>query len=170
MSDVMSDAILRWCVCFTGLVLLLVDVLTDVIDMLGNMSVQVLAGGSAQLNELMAKKISLLGVMSLVAVHKWRQHGRIAQNMSLQLPSHTPPANGKPTTTLAPLPSERPLLSSAALLCGRILIAFLFVHVGSFELHRLVFTPAEVTYSPHTLPFTPYPPSALPCADAFRLT
>ena len=60
-----------------GLVLLLVDVTTDVLDLLAHMAISYLVRGEWAINEIMAKKFSLLGVMVLVAVRKWKQeHAR----------------------------------------------------------------------------------------------
>ena len=64
-----------------GLVLLLVDVITDCTDLIGQMAIAYLSQGSLFVNELMAKKFSLLGVMVLVAFSRWRaqQHRHTMQ-------------------------------------------------------------------------------------------
>lgn len=67
-----------------GYVLLLVDVVTDACDMVGQLFVQWLVEGTADVNELVAKKFSLLGVMfSLIGVANeqtstswWRRNQR----------------------------------------------------------------------------------------------
>lgn len=52
-----------------------------------------------------------VGVMSLVALHRWRQHGRLAEGM--QLPSHTPSKKEVNGGGHSAETTERPLLSSA---------------------------------------------------------
>ena len=148
-----------------GLVLLLVDVMTDCTDLVGQMAIAYLSQGQLVVNELMAKKFSLLGVMVLVAFSRWRaqQHRHTLQLH--QLPTAVvggaaataPPGGASGATSAAAaaaaaaaeLASTGALLSSVALLAGRLLIAVLFLHVGNFELHRLIWSPEYVDIDPN---------------------
>ena len=72
-------------------------------------------------NELMAKKFSLLGAMTLVTLFRWRA-------ARVQAARLLPPAHGEDGAAA--------LLSSVPLLLGRLLIACIFLRVGYYELHR----------------------------------
>ena len=125
-----------------GFFLLLVDVATDVIDMTAQAALNSLIGGEGSIffNELAAKKLSLLGVMALVAIHRWR-----AERVS----SATTGTAGGAERGSDPDPGDaaKPL-SSLLLLMGRLLIAVLFFYVGSFELGRLLLSPDWVDIDP----------------------
>ncbi len=105
-----------------GLVLLFFDVLTDTIDLLARMAIVWLMKGEADVNELAAKKICMLGVMALVTTHRWRRH--------------------RPPSRLDVDDAEkRPVLPASVLLLGRLLIFYLFWHVVCYELLRLLSQP-----------------------------
>ena len=61
-----------------GLILLLVDVASDCLDLFAHLALNYLASGQWSVNEMFAKKISLLGVMVLVAIQKWKRSRAIA--------------------------------------------------------------------------------------------
>ena len=94
-------------------------------------AVQWLQSGHLYINELMAKKFSLLGCVALLIASALQANERSTSNFSGMLLQ---------TESL----SAR---FSLALLLGRLLIAVLFLYVGLSELHRLLFQP-----------FTPYLP------------
>ena len=112
-----------------GLVLLLVDVTTDVLDLLAHMAISFLVQGEWAINEIMAKKFSLLGVMVLVAIRKWKEeHAKARATAAIK-------ANGSlPTDGDAELQ-----VPAMAMLVGRLLIACLFFHVAHYELLRITF-------------------------------
>ena len=116
-----------------GLVLLMVDAATDSLDLLGHLVIAYLTQGTAVVNELMAKKFSLLGSLTLVTLFRWRA-ARVQATRLL------PPAHGEDGAAA--------LLSSVPLLLGRLLIACIFLRVGYYELHRLVWSPEYVDIDP----------------------
>ena len=109
--------------------LMLSDIVVDSYLLVVRIAWQWLFGRGLYINELMAKKFSLLGcVAMLIAVTVQKQEKKSSFGMLLE-------AAG-PTTKV-----------SLALLLSRLLIAVLFLFVGLSELHRLLFQP-----------FTPYLP------------
>ena len=70
------------------LILLLVDVATDALDLIARMELQSMVGAPLSIDELTAKKLSLLGVMALVATHRWRTEraALLAQLTSMGFP------------------------------------------------------------------------------------
>ena len=109
--------------------LMLADIVVDSYLLVVRIAWQWLFGRGLYINELMAKKFSLLGcVAMLIAVTVQKQEKKSSFGMLLE-------AAG-PTTKV-----------SLALLLSRLLIAVLFLFVGLSELHRLLFQP-----------FTPYLP------------
>ena len=109
--------------------LMLTDIVVDSYLLVARIAWQWLFGRGLYINELMAKKFSLLGcVAMLIAVTVQKQQKKSSFGMLLE-------ATG-PTTKV-----------SLVLLLSRLLIAVLFLYVGLSELHRLLFQP-----------FTPYLP------------
>lgn len=104
-----------------GLILLLVDVVTDVIDMLAQLSILYLVKGHFEISELMAKKFSLLGVMMLVTLHQWRVQRKDDSSMTV---------------------------GNATLLVGRMLMAALFFQAAFNELGRLYLSDENVDIDP----------------------
>ncbi|KOO26596.1 hypothetical protein Ctob_013448, partial [Chrysochromulina tobinii] len=124
-------------VCIIGLYtvpsafVMMADTLVDSYLLLERILYGFLYGRGLYVNELMAKKFSLLGCVALL----------IASAVQ---------ANERSSSGLSGMLLEAPTLSnrlSVALLFGRLLIAVLFLYVGLSELHRLLFQP-----------FTPYLP------------
>jgi len=106
------------------------DTLVDSYLLLSRIIMQWIFGRGLYVNELMAKKFSLLGCVALL----------IASSLERQ----------ERSTSFSGNLLEAPTFStrlSVALLLGRLLIAVLFLYVGLSELHRLLFNP-----------FTPYLP------------
>ena len=108
-----------------GYVLLLVDVVTDACDMVGQLFVQWLVEGTADVNELVAKKFSLLGAMLLVTVNRWRS-------------TRAPPSLG-----------EDGAVPGIVSLVVRLLISSLFLRVAHFELRRLLWPPPDYDIDPN---------------------
>ena len=79
--------------------------------------VQWLVEGTADVNELVAKKFSLLGVMLLVTINRWRS-------------TRAPPSLG-----------EDGAVPGIVSLVVRLLISSLFLRVAHFELRRLLWPP-----------------------------
>jgi uncharacterized membrane protein YphA (DoxX/SURF4 family) len=114
-----------------GLVML-GDTLVDSYLLIMRIGLNFLYGRGLYINELMAKKFSLLGCVGLMiatAVHA-REASKQTSFGGLLLDG-----------------GQMPTRISLALLAGRLLIAVLFLYVGISELHRLLFQP-----------FTPYLP------------
>jgi len=110
-------------------VVMLGDTLVDSYLLLWRIGMNFLYGRGLYINELMAKKFSLLGCVALMIASIAQANSQTAFSGML-LESRT-------TSTRL----------SLALLFGRLLIAVLFLYVGLSELHRLFFQP-----------FTPYLP------------
>jgi len=118
-----------------GLVLLFVDVLTDAIDMLAQLSIVYMVEGSFQVSELMAKKLSLLGVMLMVTLHQWRKRNKEATKSKEIL--------------LEDDDDSSTLVGSVALLVGRLLMAALFFQCAVNELGRLYLSDENVDIDPN---------------------
>merc|ERR1719230_2544871 len=102
-------------------VVMLGDTLVDSYMLLWRIGMNFLYGHGLYINELMAKKFSLLGCVALMIAS-------IAQ--------------GNSRTSFSGMLLESRSVSnriSLALLFGRLLIAVLFLYVGLSELHRLLF-------------------------------
>mmetsp|Transcript_51987 Transcript_51987/g.137939 ORF Transcript_51987/g.137939 Transcript_51987/m.137939 type:complete len:368 (-) Transcript_51987:569-1672(-) len=133
---------------------MMADTLADSYLLLWLVGMQWLSGRGLYVNELMAKKLSLLGcVAMMIATHNQVLNGRSLRAFLFpaHLPVLCPQANERSSSSFL----SRGLLEvsalsnniSIAVLIGRLLIAVLFVYVGLHELHRLFFEP-----------FTPYLP------------
>jgi len=107
------------------------DTLVDSYVLLARIAVQMVYGRGLYINELMAKKFSLLGCVALMMASCLESKERAQSSFAGGLL-----AEATFSTRL-----------SVALLLGRLLIAVLFLFVGLTELHRLLFQP-----------FTPYLP------------
>uniref|UniRef100_A0A7S0L8M8 Transmembrane protein n=1 Tax=Coccolithus braarudii TaxID=221442 RepID=A0A7S0L8M8_9EUKA len=99
---------------------MLLDIVLDAYDVIGNIYSNWSLGRGLYINELMAKKVSLLGCVTMLV------------GMSLQ-------KKRKKVFTGLLLESQATSLSASfALLAGRLLITFLFAFVGVSELGRLM--------------------------------
>ena len=107
---------------------MLMDVLVDAYLLLARILFGWLYGRGLYINELMAKKFSLLGCLAMLMVVGVESKKKKASFPGLLLEAT------QLSTSL-----------SVALLIGRLLIAFLFLYVGLGELHRLLFQP----YTPY---------------------
>jgi len=111
---------------------MMADTLADSYLLLWLVGMQWLSGRGLYVNELMAKKLSLLGcVAMMIATHNQANERSSSSFLSRGLLEVSALSNN----------------ISIAVLIGRLLIAVLFVYVGLHELHRLFFEP-----------FTPYLP------------
>jgi alanyl-tRNA synthetase len=107
---------------------MLADVLIDAYLLLARILFGWLYGRGLYINELMAKKFSLLGCLAMLIAVSVESKKKKASFPGLLLEA-TQLSTGL----------------SIALLIGRLLIAFLFLYVGLGELHRLLFQP----YTPY---------------------
>jgi len=99
--------------------LMMLDIALDAYQVLSGILANYSAGRGIYINELMAKKISLLGCGAmLVAVSLQRSQKKVFTGLLMD------------SETISNS-------TSLALLAGRLLIAFLFAYVGLSELHRL---------------------------------
>uniref|UniRef100_A0A6T8AGI4 Uncharacterized protein n=1 Tax=Prymnesium polylepis TaxID=72548 RepID=A0A6T8AGI4_9EUKA len=125
---------------------MMADTLADSYLLLWLVGMQWLSGRGLYVNELMAKKLSLLGcVAMMIATHNQVLNGRSLRAFLFpaHLPVLCPQANERSSSSFL----SRGLLEvsalsnniSIAVLIGRLLIAVLFVYVGLHELHRLFF-------------------------------
>jgi len=111
---------------------MMADTLVDSFLLLWRIMLQWLFGRGLYINELMAKKFSLLGcVAMMIAVQHQAKERTSSSLLSAGLLDGSVLSNN----------------ISVAVLIGRLLIAVLFLYVGLHELHRLLFEP-----------FTPYLP------------
>ena len=133
-----------------GLVLLLVDTATDTLDLLVRMALASISQGHAvAVDELTAKKLSLLGVMALVATHRWRGE---RERLARRAVTASAAARGRAATPLevAEAGGGRTAVSEAVeavtevalpaltLLIGRLLMASIFFYAALSELLRLL--------------------------------
>ena len=127
-----------------GLLLLLADVATDTLDLLVRIGLLYMAEGVVQVNELTAKKLSLLGVMALVATHRWRQERALLTGRSTPgRPQPASPADVEtdgvglmPGTVSVAVVAE--LVPATVLLTGRLLMASVFFYAAGSEGARLL--------------------------------
>ncbi|CAK0860663.1 unnamed protein product [Prorocentrum cordatum] len=117
-----------------GLVLLLVDVVTDCIDSFAQLFIHWLVEGSFEINELLAKKVSLLGVMILVTLYQWKKRMGSTSTSSSALDEID--EDGPPT------------VGNVALLIGRTLMAALFFQCAAVELGRLYLSDEDYDIDP----------------------
>jgi uncharacterized membrane protein YphA (DoxX/SURF4 family) len=143
----------RWLNVEIGLVLLLVDVSTDTIDLLARIALSRMAGNGMHINELAAKKLTLLGVMALVATHRWREermalsrraphasngHGVGAGALPSSVESGGLGGGGGGISSLGRhLDEASDTVPPGLLLLGRLLMAVVFIHAAAGELARL---------------------------------
>jgi uncharacterized membrane protein YphA (DoxX/SURF4 family) len=125
-----------------GLILLLLDVLTDTLDLTARIFLAWMTGNGFRLDELTAKKLSLLGVMALVATHRWREErqalsrakireargGKDAPLSSAAELAHTDAGSASGSLPLPPL----------VLLVGRLLTSVVFFYAAGGELARVL--------------------------------
>ena len=147
-----------------GCILLLVDVATDTLDLAMRILLTWMMQGGVRVNELTAKKLSLLGVTALVATHRWRNDRAVLadvvrrqQRQQPPPPPPPPPSNGGGGS-----PRGSPRKAAAAsdagpdgdgttlgshvavavpalvLLVGRLLMASVFFYAAAGELLRVV--------------------------------
>mmetsp|Transcript_32810 Transcript_32810/g.81574 ORF Transcript_32810/g.81574 Transcript_32810/m.81574 type:complete len:157 (+) Transcript_32810:978-1448(+) len=103
---------------------MMADTLADSYLLLWLVGMQWLSGRGLYVNELMAKKLSLLGcVAMMIATHNQANERSSSSFLSRGLLEVSALSNN----------------ISIAVLIGRLLIAVLFVYVGLHELHRLFF-------------------------------
>ena len=129
-----------------GLVLLLVDVVTDTLDLVVRIVLTYVVEGGLYVNELTAKKLSLLGVMVLVSTYRWRaERALIAERATLdgvKRGRHPPPpvpCSGDSDERTTGLPAAVAVaVPSLLLLIGRLLMAFVFFYAAGSELFRLL--------------------------------
>ena len=133
-----------------GLILLLLDVATDTLDLLARLFLTWLGGGGIRLDELTAKKLSLLGVMALVATHRWRHERRAL--VEARIRERAAPANGAKDAPLSPASAHAaappPAIDTDAdgslalpplvLLVGRLLTSVVFFYAAGGELMRVL--------------------------------
>lgn len=111
-----------------GLCLLLVDVATDTLDLLARVTLMSMAGQEMRVDELTAKKLSLLGVMALVATHHYREErAALAHRAAPKTGSNG--GDARAAAVVVP-----PLL----LLVGRLLMATIFFYAAGSELGRML--------------------------------
>jgi len=107
---------------------MLADILVDAYVILARILMGLLYGHGLYINELMAKKFSLMGCVGMLIAFIVQSRQRKGSFPGLLM---------EQTSTSTPL--------SVALLLARLAIAFLFLYVGLSELHRLLFQP----YTPY---------------------
>ena len=147
-----------------GLVLLLVDVATDTLDLSVRILLQYVSQGVLALNELTAKKLSLLGVMALVSTHRWRQERALIADRARALARPRPLGNGQSPSSELPLDLEHAgsmlpaavavKVPSLLLLVGRLLMGFIFFYAAIAEASRLMMPRmlADIDpYDPHNI-------------------
>lgn len=149
-----------------GLILLLVDVATDTLDLVVRILLTYITQGQIHVNELTAKKLSLLGVMALVSTHRWRtERARIAERAALSSIKQQPAklSNGgshasadgsegglaAATEVAAVVEVVSVAVPSLLLLVGRLLMAFIFFYAGGTELIRLLVPMRLSDLDPH---------------------
>ena len=114
-----------------GLFLLLVDVATDTLDLLARLTLSTLVGQPVAIDELTAKKLSLLGVMALVATHRYREERANLKQRAARAASSDKDAKPLVFTDEIQVPH-------LLLLIGRILMASIFFYAAGTELTRLL--------------------------------
>ena len=126
-----------------GLVLLLVDVVTDTIDLLARLTLATMVGQEVRIDELTAKKLSLLGVMVLVATHRYREErAALAERAASAAARRAGAAEDLLEKTGAAAAVS--FVPSSLLLVGRLLMATIFFYAAGSELGR-VLVPAHLS-------------------------
>jgi hypothetical protein len=121
-------------VCMLGIkpmacaVVMMGDTLVDSYLLVSRIIVTAMYGRGVYINELMAKKFSLLGCVALLIGNSIQAREKSQSSFSGMLLEGANISNRL----------------SAVMLLGRLLIAFLFLYVGISELHRLLYQPFTV--------------------------